>query len=290
MKWILFLLSILVFTNSFAQQGSEILLFDLSIVNGQVVISNGSNISNHKGYDNQPCFHTVNPIIYYSSFNDSGRSDIKYYNYLTTTTTNLTNTTVREYSPTVTPDNQSISCIIQTDNGAQHLGKYPMDGGDAELLIQNLVIGYHAWIDHRRLLLFVLGDSNNHSLHYYDLETKDDRVIASKIGRSLHKIPGRKTMSFVQVKTDSASVISEYNPASGATRELLPALKGSDHVCWLNDEVILMSNATGIYYSSLEKGSSWKPVKISGLQAVPSGITRMATNTSNTKLAIVVRE
>jgi len=62
-----------------------------------------SNITNHKGYDNQPYFHPDEPVIYYSSFNEEGRSDIKSYNYKTGVTSNITTTSEREYSPTVTP-------------------------------------------------------------------------------------------------------------------------------------------------------------------------------------------
>ena len=77
---------------SFGQAGSEIYLFDLKVTGGQLVISNGKNITNHKGYDNQPFFHPSKPLIYFSSFNDSGRSDIKYFNIETKETKNLTTT------------------------------------------------------------------------------------------------------------------------------------------------------------------------------------------------------
>jgi Tol biopolymer transport system component len=157
------------FLDSPGQTGSEIYHFDLKVKGGQVVLSNGKNITNHKGYDNQPFFHPSQPVIYYSSFDDSGRSDIKYYNYERKETMNLTLTHEREYSPTVTPDGQSISCIIQRDNGAQDLGKYPINGGKPEVLINHLKIGYHAWAGENKLLLFILDDSSHNSLHYYDL-------------------------------------------------------------------------------------------------------------------------
>jgi Tol biopolymer transport system component len=290
MKWALLFISTLLFKYSFSQQGSEILLFDISVVNGQVTLANGINITNHKGYDNQPFFHPSKPIVYYASFNDSGRSDIKYYNFLTATSANLTNTDVREYSPTVTPDANFISCIIQRDNGAQDLGKYPVNGGNPEILINDLIVGYHAWIDAGNLMLFVLGDSNNHSLRHYDLEQKKNRVIATNIGRSLHKIPGRSTMSFVQNKGDSTSVITEFDPSTGKIKELITTIKGSDHLCWLNNGILLMSNRTGIYFASLGEKNSWKPVIMTGYDTPLPGATRISTDSTNTKLAIVVAE
>src|SRR5262245_31410848 len=126
MKKLLISCFILSSINSWSQAGSEIYLFDLKIENGRITISNGMNITNHKGYDNQPYFHPTKPIIYYSSFDDSARSDLKYYNYETHQTGSLTVTREREYSPTVTPDEKFISCIIQRDDGSQDLGKYPI--------------------------------------------------------------------------------------------------------------------------------------------------------------------
>jgi hypothetical protein len=171
-----------------AQTGSEILLFDLSIKKDKLVLSNPKNITNQVGYDNQPSFHADQPLVYYSSFNAEGRSDIKNYNSRKDETKLFTQTAEREYSPTITPDKQFVSCIIQRDDGAQNLGKYPVGGGQATVLIDNLIVGYHAWVDQDRLLLFVLGEPQ--TLHLYNVKTKEDKVLAEKIGRSLHKILG----------------------------------------------------------------------------------------------------
>src|SRR6185369_12155729 len=100
MKKILTLLSICASLISFSQTATEIFLFDLKMVNDEIRLSGGVNITNHKGYDNQPSFHPSKSIVYYSSFDDSGRSDIKFYDYKTQKTSNLTLTHEREYSPT----------------------------------------------------------------------------------------------------------------------------------------------------------------------------------------------
>src|SRR5258708_20805813 len=44
--------------DAFGQAGSEIFLFDLHIRKDNVSIDNPKNITNHKGYDNQPFFLT----------------------------------------------------------------------------------------------------------------------------------------------------------------------------------------------------------------------------------------
>jgi hypothetical protein len=182
--------------SGYAQTGSEIILFDLKAKKKSITLSNPQNITNHPGYDNQPSFHTDEPIIYYASFNDQGRSDIKAYNFETQTTTQVTNTPEREYSPTLTPDKTGISCIIQRDNGAQDLGKYPLDGTEPYIIIDSLVVGYHVWTDNSHLALFVLGKKwfaqhaalfkvANSGRHHYCRQTLAGRCIAYRMNAPL---------------------------------------------------------------------------------------------------------
>jgi hypothetical protein len=287
-------ISIIIFAvsclTSFGQAGSEIYLFDMNVTNGQVALSNGRNITNHKGYDNQPYFHPSQPIIYYSSFNDSGRSDIKYFNYERKETKNLTISHVKEYSPTVTPDEQFISCIIQRDNGEQDLGKYPINGGKPEILINHLKIGYHAWAGENKLLLFVLDDSAHNSLHYYYLGKNADTVIAENIGRSLHKIPGQNAMSFIQKIPEKRSVIKKFDMSNGVISTINSTLEGQDHLTWLQNNMMLMSDGTKLFACRNTLEAGWQPVMVEGDNTMLKGVTRLAVNADNTKLALVVSE
>ena len=276
--------------SSYGQTVSEILLFDMKVKKGRIILSNTVNITQHKGYDNQPSFHPDQPIIYYSSFDDSSRSDIKYYNYKNKKTFNLTNTKDREYSPTVTPDKKFISCIIQRENGVQDLGKYPIESGNPELLINNLKIGYHAWVTKDKLLLFVLGDSNTNSLHYYNLPDQSDSLIAINIGRSLHKIPGQQAMSFVQKVSEKEGLIKRLDLITGVITTITSTLQGQDHIAWLQNNILLTGNGTKLFSFQIGIDKEWQLVIIEGDVSVVKGISRLATNTGNTKLAVVVSE
>jgi len=295
MKTILCSIFILVSFSCFAQSGTEILLFDLKIENGQVHLSNGKNITNHKGYDNQPSFHPTQPVIYYSSFNDSGRSDIKTYNYETNQTTNFTLTREREYSPTVTPDGKFISCILQRDNGDQDLVKYPIEGGKPIVLINLLKVGYHAWAGDNKVLLFVLDDSTHFSLHYFYLDKNTDTVVAENVGRSLHKIPGQNAMSFLQKVSDKQYVIKKFDMSNGVISTIMDAIPSHDQICWLENGTILTSDGNKIYSFQVTsfsevKDRKWTPVIVDGDATMLKGVTRITTNAQNTKLAVVVAE
>jgi hypothetical protein len=286
------------FYNCIAQNNTEIYLFDMKVDKGQVTLSNGINITNHQGYDNQPSFHPSKPWIYYTSSEDSASidsSDIKIYNYQAKHTTRFTNTTDREFSPIVTPDGRFVSCVLQRRNGDQDLVEYTIDGSKPKVLINHLKIGYYVWASDNSLFLFVLDDSTHYSLHYYQLANDLDTVVAENIGRGVNKIPGQNAMTFVQKISDTLSVLKRFDLSSGAVSNIIYTVRGKDQLTWLQDNTVLMSDGKQIFYYKVNpyiefKDKKWKPVTMVGQVHKFKSITRLATNADNTKLAVVVSE
>ncbi|MBA4851095.1 hypothetical protein [Emticicia sp. BO119] len=290
MKRILTFLYLLLPFISVAQGGTEIYLFDLKFSNNQFSLSNPVNITMHKGYDSQPFFHPQYPIVYYASANDSGRTDIKAYDYSKYFTRQITNTSEREYSPTVTPDGYNLSCIIQRDNGQQDLGQYMITGGNspAKVLIDNLKVGYHTWIDANSLLLFVLADSTN-NLHEYNLATSETTIIARKPGRSLHKIPNQQAFSFIDKSSADQWVIKQFDPATKAISPIINTFGKSEDICWTTNGYILTSDGEKLYACKPQSGKAWQQVDTKDLPMLKK-ITRMAVNKETNRLAVVVSE
>ncbi|MEQ8362061.1 MAG: hypothetical protein RH948_04275 [Cyclobacteriaceae bacterium] len=271
-----------------SQVGSEIYLFDVQLSGDKMGISNPKNVTNHPGYDNQPSFHSSKSLLFYSSFNDEGRSDIKVYDYKTGKTTSLTSTTEREYSPTLTPDEKFISCIIQRDNDAQDLGKYPIEGGEPITLIDNLIVGYHAWVDADNLILFVLGESM--TLQWYDLKNKKAEILEQSIGRSLHKISGENAMSFIHKRSENDWVINRLDIISKKITTITSTLKGSEDITWTNDGRIISSDGEKLFFYNPKLKSEWKEIEMNLGNIKISDITRLAITKDGKKLAVVVSE
>ena len=272
-----------------AQTASEIHLFDVDHHDGSIRLTNPRNISQHSGYDNQPFFHPTQPIIFYSSFNEDGRADVRAYDMNTGHTRDFTQTKEREYSPTVTPDGQFLSCIIQRDNEAQDLGKYPLNGQPPVVLIDSLTVGYHAWINENELLLFVLGEPM--TLRHFNLQNGQSRILAENIGRSLHRIPGQSKMSFVQkAETDTEWQIMSYDPTSNQIEKITTTLPGQEDLTWTPDGRLLMSDGQQIFLLDPRgpETHDWRPVTMSehGLK----GITRLAISPDGKRLAVVAEE
>ncbi|HWA35210.1 MAG TPA: hypothetical protein VG737_13815 [Cyclobacteriaceae bacterium] len=270
---------------------TEIYLFDISSKKDKVSISNPVNFTQHPGgYDNQPYFHPQLDVVYFTASNAEGRTDLKSYDYDQKKTKSITETSEKEYSPTVTPDRQYLSCIIQRDNGAQDLGKYPIEGGEPSLIVNHMTVGYHVWTDNSHLGLFILGkDGAPATLHYLLLPMKRDTILASNIGRSLHRVPGETAFSFVHKVTDKDWYIKKFNNHTKKIADVAAALPGREDLCWLPDGKILMSDGTGIFFYQPGKSTSWKPVEIEGA-SVLKGVTRLAASPDGKKIAIVVSE
>jgi len=273
-------------TFSLAQPASEIYLFDLTIKKNKVTMSDGKNITNHKGYDNQPFFHPKDPVLYYTQADTSGRTDIIAFDHSKRTTKRITNTSEREYSPTLTPDGKFLSCIIQRDDGAQDLGKYPVTGGSPQVLIDNLKVGYHAWVNNSELILFVLGEPN--TLRWYSLLTKKDSILAGNIGRSLHAIPGTPAMSFVD-KSGENWVIKRLDSRTKIVTDIVNTLPGREDLTWTPDGKLVMSDGEKLFYFHPGASDGWQEIE-GGASLILKGITRLSVDKKGNKIAVVAGE
>ena len=271
-----------------SQPGTEIFLFDLKKRHGAYWVENGRNITNRPGYDNQPFFHPDKPLLFFVSADGEGRTDIFNHDYNTGVQTQVTRTSEKEYSPTVTPDKKYISCIIQKDDGAQDLGRYPIGGGAAGILIDNLVVGYHAWIDDDRLAVFVLP--RPFRLHLVDLTSDKDTVMAEDIGRSLNRVPDTDAISFVQKDGDEWT-IRKLDGETGKMSVLTKSISTAEHdMAWTPDGNIIMSDGNKLFYWSHQSADrTWTEIPFRKDRPVQS-ISRIAVSANGKLIALVINE
>jgi phosphohistidine phosphatase SixA len=260
-------------------------LLDLEEVDEHVTLSNPLNISDNKGYDNQPSFMRGGRKILFTSTRN-GQTDIVRYNIRRRSKTWLTNTEGSEYSPVQIGKSQNFSAILLEKDGTQLLYRYNMRTGEGEVLIPGLKIGYHAWIDRHRLISFVLGDPP--SLTVSDLKERTNRIIDDTIGRSLHAVPWRDVMSYIS-KKEKKWTINSYNPETGQIRYLARTLGESDDLAWTPSGTLLTGVGSKLYKLDPDSDRDWSEatdLAIFGLE----GITRLAVSPKGKKIAVVVEE
>ncbi|MEQ9263850.1 MAG: hypothetical protein RLN81_01415 [Balneolaceae bacterium] len=285
-----FLLALFLLSNVQAQPETEVYLSFIGHGLEDLV-----NISSNPGYDNQPSFLPDGSGVLFSSTRN-GQTDVVLYDIKTKTKTWLTNSEGSEYSPIVMPNGTHFSTIILKPDGEQLLWKYPLEGGEPEVVVPDEVIGYHVWYDENTLFSFVLGDSVNPStLVQFNLENGDREIIASNIGRSLHKIPGTNEISFVDKTTPNEWVIKGYNPESKSFRTITKTYGGGEDYVWKNKSKILMGGPEFFIYGNnqspghKDRPYNWKiNFTINKLFGKYDTISRLAISNDERWIAIVV--
>lgn len=289
MNHLLLALCLLLTLSVEAQPGADVYLLDLSVSAGKMKLSNPKNISDKIGYDNQPFFHPSEPLLYYVSSMPDKQTDVWSYNLRTGARTQLTQTPDSEYSPTVIPGSQYLSCIVQrASNGDQDLVKYELKKPTNQSVILESQkvgkVGYQAWISDNELVTFILGEPQ--TLHYMNLAQRKDTILALNIGRSLHRIPKRKAFSFVQT-IEGRSMIRSFEPARNTIADIAEGQAGSEHYnTWTSDGILLESKGNEILsFDPVSK--QWQPLQLP--ENLPKKkISRMAIQ--GNKMAIVIDE
>jgi hypothetical protein len=166
--------------------------------------------------------------------------------------------------------------------------------GDPVVLINTLKVGYHAWINKNSLLLFVLEDSGRNTLHYYNLKTKEDKILIKNPGRSLHKIagklPGMEGISFVEKQSKEVWQIKRYDSKTGEITLISNTIMGREDLCWMSNGLIIMSDGTSLFYLNIYNNQGWKPIHTDMGTVSLKAITRLAVSSDNSKLAVVASE
>jgi hypothetical protein len=277
----------LIASSAFAQPATDIILADLELQKDKIIIRHAKNITARPGYDNQPFFHPDGASLYFVSADDSARTDIYSYDIQIQGTRRITHTRDKEYSPTVTPDKNFISCILQNDAGAQHLVKYSLQGHNPLVLIDDKIVGYHAWANAENVLVFTLPQP--FKLELVDVARKTSVTITDSIGRSLHRIPGTEKLSFLKKVKEGAYEIHSLDANSKTTQLLIKAPGSKEYdMAWTPDGRILVSDGSQLLFAKPGADDTWRSANIE--KPFEKNVTRIAISSDGKKIALVIAE
>lgn len=270
-----------------AVSGSEIFVVSLPNDRAEVEQEPLLNVTNRRGYDNQPCFVGDGSALLYSSIRDGRQSEVHYYGLTFGEHRRITYTLESEYSPTIMPGGEHFSSVRVAPDGTQQLWTFSMDGSLVQPLLPSLNdVGYHAWLDEHRVAVFITGDPS--SLAIADTESGELREIARNVGRSLHKVPGDNELSFVDKSNEKRWLIRAYNWETGRISTLIAALPESEDFDWTPQGELLMAKGKRLYiwkrgWIRWRRLANWDHV-------LPGDINRLAVSGQGDWLALVVAE
>ncbi len=272
-----------------SQQGPrqpDVFLATLSRDGGEIRVGAPENITARGGYDNQPSFGPDGRSVYFTSVRDDAQADIYRYDLATRRTTRITKTAPEsEYSAYVMSGGRDIAVIRVELDSTQRLWRFPLNGGAPEVLIAGVKpAGYFAFADDQTVALFVLGDPA--TLQIVDRRRNSVDTVAADVGRSLHRIPGQRRISYVSRANQEAAWIMSFDPATGTSARLAPLPAGTEDYAWLPDGRIVAGQGSKLLVCNPAANADWKEnadLASAGLTT----ISRLSVSPDGSRLAIV---
>lgn len=251
-------------------------------------------VSVASGYDNQPMFSPDGTRILFAANHDGKQTDIFVFDRAGGRVSQLTQTAENENSPTFLPagigDAGGFSVVQTEPDRTQRLWRFNAQGKNPVLVLAEIKpVGYHAWVDADHLALFVLGQPA--TLQLARVSSGKGEVAASNIGRSLHRIPATRMVSFVQREPTDEYWIKSIDVDSKKIDPLVKAVAGSSDrdYAWMPDgRTVLMSAGTKVF--SWTRGpAGWTEV-FDGAAHKLGNISRLNVSPKGDAIAIVVAE
>lgn len=211
----------------------------------------------------------------------------------------MTDTPESEYSPTMTPAGESISVVRVELDSTQRLWEFPIQGQlttdeDIGVVFPEIErVGYHSWIDNDNAFVFQVDENpegENHSLGLASRLSSSIQAIAPKIGRSFSLHPENNAVMFIDKGDENSWKIRRYDLEKKLAAVVLPCLKDSEDMLWLDEEHVLMAKGRNIYRNTIDNkyGDNWQLVSNNVTKDVPGNITRLAVSDDKRWLALVV--
>jgi len=269
-----------------APRAPDVYLARLTANGENVIIRTPLNITDRPGYDNQPAFTWDGSAVLFTSVRADAQADIYRYDIASGATTRVTTSAPEsEYSATPIDSGRAISVVRVERDSAQRLWRFPLNGGAPTVILDRVKpVGYHAWADESTLALFVLGNPN--SLQLANVRSGSVDTIATGIGRSLHRIPGARTVSFVRKVSSTEWWIESLEISTRRTNRLVRLPEGVEDYAWLPDGSILCGRGSALLRWSGKTGDEWRSVGDFGASGL-TGITRIAVSPRGERVAFV---
>ncbi|MEW6319479.1 MAG: hypothetical protein AB1635_00155 [Acidobacteriota bacterium] len=251
-------------------------------------------VSTAAGYDNQPHFSADGTRLLFAANRDGRQIDLYAWDRAAGRVVQITHTPENENSPTYLPaglgDAGGFSVVRTEANKAQRLWRFDAAGGNPHVVLPAIQpVGYHAWIDADRVALFVLGQPA--TLQLASVKTGKAEVVAEGIGRSLHRVPGTRRVSFVQRESSGEFWIKQIDLDTRAIDRLARAVEGSADrdMAWMPDGgTMLMASGTRVHAWTIG-GSGWTEVYDAAAYGL-GAVSRIAVAPTGDAIALVVAE
>jgi ketosteroid isomerase-like protein len=284
-------LSLLAATASHAQLDVDVWVGDLAWQDGRLVTSNLVNISQRRGYDNQPAFFPDQKTLAYTTWVGE-ETNIVLYDLATGTATQLPE--AKGFSPTPTADGKQLMVLHQ---GRVEL--HDLAGKLVRPLTETRDAGYFSRVDDRIWALF-LNDAERRVV-IYDAKKKMLETMSTGVITPLYRVPNERAFTFVAETPFSSdpAVSANLDPATiqlelrklDLARHRVDTLAtipfpATGHHVWTAHHTVLMASAGTIHEWSPAAPERWTAVA-KFEDAELQGISRIVLSPRGDRIALV---
>lgn len=269
---------------NYSQTNTEVFIATINNNADSYTLQEIKNISNRKGYDNQPAFYSDVQVIY--AGNNEGQTEIFEYNLITNKTKQInTPTAGGEYSPQRIPQSNDIAAVRLDTTGFQRLYRYQYNTGDLEVLIKGLKVGYYTFYNSTTVVSAVLHDDYLDLVVSY-LTNKTNDTISSYVGRTICKVPNTNYISYSVLNEDKNHDIYLLDMKSLESFFVCELPIGVLDFTWLDENNIIIGSNSTLFKYDLFGNQNWEKWIDLGTTEI-NNITRLSISPSKNKIAFV---
>ncbi len=288
MKRTLFALFALIFIGQagFAQAipDSEIHLFSIDKKDGKYAFTNGKNITNTKGYDNQPSFSLDSRSIFFTSSRRDNNFDIYEYNLSNGKVSAITASESGEYTGKEL-DKNTITFVREGKDQLMTVIKYDRrTKQETSAFTIKEPVAYYAFNKAGDALVWVRYAS---MMNFVNTKKNINRYVANYAQPSVpHLIPNTNRFSFMQRQPDDSLWIKEFNPENEAVRPIIRSKDEKKDYTWMPDGGLLLGSGSKLHRFDEKIDKTWQEVADLSVFGIKD-ITRMSVSPDGKYLALV---
>lgn len=277
--FIISLLLLLPLLDVSAQPDTEVFIIDILKEDGVVYTSNFKNVSSNPGYDNQPYF-TNGSLLYAGTENN--QTEIMIWSDPEGSPNRVNQPTPGgEYSPQQAPNGIGYTAVRLDTTGLQRLYYYDPEGKSSR--VGDLQVAYYAFYQKEFLLASVLSE-NRLDLVMTDLRTMKHDTLLENSGRSIHRRPQTKAMSYTVVNEEGNHDVYQLDLNSMESFFICQLPIGIQDYAWLSESELIIGSNSSLYTYDLFGDSQWNIYADLSDHKVKN-ITRIAVNWDGNQLA-----
>lgn len=264
---------------------TDIWVYDLKEKKGKISIKNTQRVTNRAGYDNQPTFYQNDFILYTSEID--GQTDIIVKDLFEGSSMNLTKSAESEYSPQIIGNYDTYGAVRVGKDGKQKLWIFHTDGKTPPEPVLDMIepVGYFAWNAKNDVIAFVLGETI--TLIKGNVNEVDDFLVTSNVGRTLKIIPETDDFAFERNEENGEVVIYRLFDTNDEFKKVITKPENAMDWCITQEGSYITSVGSKLMKFHPEYDTDWVELADLGADGA-EGITRMAVNQNNKRLAVVI--